>query len=70
MAKQTMIVILKNRDGVARETVLKFQADHFEPVLTSEMFLLQTKENDDKGGVMNTVLIAKRETFLYAYTTQ
>lgn len=70
MAKQTMIVVLKNQDGVERETPLRFQSDYFEPKLTDEMFLLQTMEDDDEDGVMKTVLIAKRETFLYAYMTQ
>lgn len=70
MAKQTMIVVLKNQDGVERETPLRFQSDYFEPKLTDEMFLLQTMEDDDEDGVMNTVLITKRETLLYAYITQ
>ncbi|WP_281712151.1 hypothetical protein [Dermacoccus nishinomiyaensis] len=70
MAKQTMIVVLKNQSGVERETLLKFQSDYFESKLTEEKFLLQTMEDDDEDGAMNTVLIAKRETFLYAYTTQ
>ena len=70
MAKKTMIVVLKGRDDAEEGTHLRFQSDYFEPNLTDEMFLLQTLESDGEDGVMNTVLIAKRETFLYAYTSQ